>query len=315
MLRIFLILLVSTQALAQSNVDKAKKLWETKNNNEAKKILSAIDKENKEYAAAQYYLGRISVDENNFDNASDYFEEAVDVNDKIAEYHLWLGNTYATVAQKSNMLKQGMLAPKMRNEWEKAISIDPSLIDAKKSLIQFYLQAPSVMGGSVDKAKDLAGDISKTNPAEGHLQMGNIYLKENNPQSAEKEYAEASKVDPKYFTALGLFYINQKQFDKAFTYFEDALKKNPDNYNSIYQIGRTSAITGLKLDRGKECLLKYLKHQPAENEPNLAAANMRLAQIYEKQGDKIEAKKLFEVALKADPSLTGAKEGLERVSK
>ncbi len=315
MIRILLILLIATQSFAQSNIEKAKKLWESKNNTEAKKILSTINNDSKDYAAAQYYLGRIACDENVFDDASDYLEEAVDANDKIAEYHLWLGNTYATIAQNANILKQGMLAPKMKSEWEKAISLDPTLINARQSLIQFYLQAPSFMGGSIDKAKEMAIEIGKTKPAEGHLQLGNIFLKENNPIAAEKEYNEAIKVDPVYSPILGSFYVTQQQFDKAFSCFEDAIKKNPEDFGTIYQIGKTSAISGLKLERGKECLMKYLAYQPKQNEPSHAGANMRLAQIYEKQGNKLEAKKLFESAFKADPSLKLAKEGLERVSK
>ncbi len=314
MVRILLILLISTQAIAQTNIEKAKKLWEAKNNAEAKKILSAIDDDNKDYAAAQFYLGRISVDENNFDAASDFFEEAVDANDKIAEYHLWLGNTYATIAQSSNMFKQGMLAPKMKSEWEKAVSIDPTLIDARRSLVQFYLQAPSFMGGSIDKAKEMAKEIIKIKPADGHLQMGNIYLKENNPQAAEKEYNEAIKTDPTYISILGSFYLSQKQYDKAFAFFEDAVKKNSADYISIYQIGKTSALSGQKLDKGEECLKKYLGYTPKKNEPSHAGANMRLAQVYEKQGKKTEAKKLFEAAYQADNKLKEAKEGLERLS-
>ncbi|RPH33009.1 MAG: tetratricopeptide repeat protein [Bacteroidales bacterium] len=315
MVRILLILLISSQAFAQSNIDKAKKLWEAKSNAEAKKILTAIDDESKDYAAAQFYLGRISVDEKNFDDAAEFFEEAVDANDKIAEYHLWLGDTYGTIAQSANMLKQGMLAPKMKSAWEKAVSIDPTLIDARQSLIQFYLQAPSFMGGSIDKAKEMAKEIIKIKPADGHLQMGNIYLKENNPQAAEKEYNEAIKADPTYISILGSFYLNQKQYDKAFAFFEDAVKKNSTDYKSIYQIGKTCALSGQKLDRGEECLKKYLGYTPKKNEPSHAGANMRLAQVYEKQGKKAEAKKLFESAYKTDATLKEAKEGLERLSK
>lgn len=315
MIRILLFVLISAQTFAQSNVEKAIKLWETKNNAEAKKILSAIHDDSKDYAAAQYYLGRISVSENNFDDASDFFEEAISANDKVSDYHLWLGNTYATIAQNANVLRQGILAPKMKSEWEKAVSIDPTLIDARRSLIQFYLQAPSFMGGSVDKAKEMANEILKINPAEGHLQLGNIYLKENNIQASEKEYIEAVKVDQRYFMALGLFYINQKQYDKAFAFFEEAVKKSPEDYGSIYQIGKISAISGLKLDRGEECLKKYLtNYHPKQNEPSYAGAYMRLGQIYEKRGNKLEAKKNFETALKQDASLKEAKEGLSRVS-
>ena len=96
--------------------------------------------------------------------------------------------------------------------------------------------------------------------------------------------------------------------------FEEAVKKNPEDYVSIYQIGKTSAVSGQKLDRGEECLKKYLNYSPKQNEPSHAGANMRLAQIKEKRGQKAEAKKLFEAALKLDGNLKEAKEGLERVS-
>lgn len=315
MVRILILLLISTQAFAQSNVEKAIKLWESKNNTVAKKILSAINDDDKDYAAAQFYLGRISVGEGNFDDAEGFFEEAVDANDKNAEYYSWLGNTYAVIAQNANPIRQGMLAPKMRTAWEKSIELDPNNVDSRRSLIQFYTQAPGFMGGSIDKAKEMAKQILKLKPAEGHLQLGNIYVKENNPQAAEKEYIEAIKADPTYFSILGTFYINQKQYDKAYTYFEDALKKNPEDYISIYQIGKTSAVSGQKLDIGEECLKKYLAYKPKQNEPSYAAANMRLGQIYEKRGNKVQAKKYYESAVSLDAKLKDAKEGLERVSK
>lgn len=312
---IFLILMIPTQTFAQSNIETAKKLWETKNNTEAKKILSSIKDGNKDYATAQYYLGRISVDEGNFEGAKGFFEEAVDANDKVADYFSWLGNTYATIAQKANPLRQGILAPKMKNAWKKAVELDPNNIDSRRSLIAYYLQAPGFMGGSIEKAKVMATEIIKLKPAEGHFQLGGIYSKENNQQAAEYEYTEAVKADPAYTSALGSFYVNQKQFDKAFAYFEDAVKKNPEDYVSIYQIGRTSALSGQKLDRGEECLKKYLTHQPKPNEPSFAGVNTRLGQIYERRGNKAEAKKHFEYALKQDATFKEAKEGLERVTK
>jgi len=71
-----------------------------------------------------------------------------------------------------------MLAPKMKSAWEKAIALDPKNLDARTSLIQYYLQAPGFMGGSVEKAKEVAGQVLKLKPAEGHRQLGNIYLNE-----------------------------------------------------------------------------------------------------------------------------------------
>jgi len=302
-------------AFAQPKIEQAKTLYEQGKLEQVKKLLSPVGEKEADFAAAQYYLGRVAFDEKKYDDASDYFEEAVEANDKVADYHNWLGNTYGTIAQDANVFKQGMLAPKMKKAWENAIALDAKNLDARTSLIQYYLQAPGFMGGSVDKAKEVANQIIKIQPAEGHRQLGNVYMHEKKTAEAEKEFIEMAKADPAYVSGLANFYTGQKQYDKAFTLFEEALKKNPDDYISIYQIGKTSALSGQKLDRGEECLKKYLTYTPKQNEPSHAGANMRLAQIKEKKGSKAEAKKLFETALKMDNNLKEAKEGLERVSK
>lgn len=314
-MRITLLLLFISSSLFAQTVDRAKTLWESKNLAEAKRLLTTVKKGNKEFAAAQYYLGRIAFDEKDYDAAEEYFEEAIDVNDKVAEYHTWYGNTLGTLAADANLFKQAMLGPKMKSAWEKAVELDPKTVDARESLIQYYLQAPAIAGGSVDKAKEIANEIVKLKPAEGHRQLGNIYYKEKQYQEAEKEFIAMAKADPAYASGLSNYYINQKQYDKAFALFEEALKKNPEDMLATYQIGKTSALSGQRLERGEACLKKYLTYQPQKNEPSHAGANMRLAQIMEKGGKKVEAKKLYETALKADATLKEAKEGLERVSK
>ncbi|MBY0434492.1 MAG: tetratricopeptide repeat protein [Cyclobacteriaceae bacterium] len=309
------IFLFSLATSGQSAIEKAKTLYENKRYEEVITLLESTKESDKDYGAAQYYMGRAAFDQERFEEASEYFEQAVETNDKIADYHYWLGNAYGSWAQKSNMFKQGMLAPKMKKAWESAIELDTKNIGARTSLIQYYLQAPGFMGGSVEKAKETANQIIKLNPAIGHKELGNVYFHEKNMVEAEKQYMEMVKADPSTMSGLATFYVNQKQYDKAFTMFEDVLKKNPEDYSVIYQVGKTSALSGQRLERGEECLKKYLTHAPKQNEPSHAGANMRLAQIQEKKGNKAEAKRLFEAALKSDGDLKEAKEGLQRVSK
>jgi tetratricopeptide (TPR) repeat protein len=142
-----------------------------------------------------------------------------------------------------------------------------------------------------------------------------VYNKQEKFTEAEKEYILAFKVNPAYVNPIVSFYINRKENGKAFAFLEDAIKARPDDMLLVYQMGRASAITGEKLDRGEECLIKYLNYQPKANEPAHAGAQMRLGQIAEKRGNKPEAKKRYEAALKLDPSQKDAKEGLTRVSK
>lgn len=299
----------------QSSIDKAKALYESKKYSEASKLLEEVDDDHSDYAAAQYYLGRIAFDQKEYDDAVDYFEEATEANDKIADYFVWLGDTYGTIAQDANVVRQGFLAPKMKSAWEKAVALDPKNIPARESLVEYYTKAPGFMGGSFEKAKEVANQIIKLNPALGHRVMGNIFIREKNIPAAEKEFIEMTRIDPNLKSALGNFYTGQQQFDKAFALFDEMLKKNPEDILATYQYGRTSAISGKQLDKGEQCLRKYLAYAPKQNEPSHAGANMRLAQVYEKRGNKAEAKKLFETALKLDGNLKEAKEGLERVSK
>lgn len=316
MIRAITLLLLILPLLVQAQtgkLDQAKVLYEKKKNAEAKKLLLTIDDEQKDFAAAQYYLGRIAFDEEKYEEAVDYFEEAVDENDKVADYHAWLGNTYGTIAKDANPFRQGLLAPKMKSAWEAAITLDPTSIEPRKSLIEYYTQAPGFMGGSFEKAHEVAKQIKKLNLAEGHLAEGRVYSREEKFAEAEKEFIAMAKANPDYVSGLASFYVNRKQYDKAFAVYEDITKKNPQDMLTVYQLGRLSAVSGQRLEAGEVSLKKYLLYQPQANEPSHAAAHMRLGNIYEKKGNKQEAKKFYETSLKLDASLKEAKEGLERV--
>ncbi len=316
LLLVLFFVLFTVQANAQSSVERGKKLYEEKKYAEAIVILNAIDDEHAEYAAAQYYLGRVAFSQKKYEEAADFFREATESKGgENAEYFTWLGNTYGTIAEEANVFRQGILAPKMRNAWEKAIALDSKNLDSRFSLIEYYTQAPSIMGGSMEKAKEMARQITSISPVQGHRSMGNLLLKEKNFDAAEKEYVEMVRLEPAMTPILGNFYLSQKRFDKAFALFDDGLRKNPEDMLAAYQLGRTCAVSGQRLDQGEDLLIKYLAHTPKQNEPSHAAANMRLAQIYEKKGKKSEAKVKYETALKMDNSLQEAKEGLSRVSK
>ncbi len=313
---VLLLLLVSGIARSQSPVTKGKALYEEKRYEAAVKILEEIEEDNPDYAAAQYYLGRIAFDQNRLDDAVDFFEEATEAKGgNQAEYFSFLGDSYGRLAQDAGVIRQGILAPKMKAAWEKAISLDPKILSARYSLISYYTQAPAFVGGSMDKAKEMARQIIALAPAPGHRQLGNLYLKEKNLVAAEKEYQEMAKLDPSFLPVLGNFYVNEKMNDKAFALFDEQLKKNPDDMLAIYQLGKLSAVSGQRLDQGEQYLLRYLSYTPKNNEPSHAGANMRLAQIYEKKGKRADAKLKYEAALKLDSKLQEAKDGLSRVSK
>ena len=313
MIKIILILFLFQASLAQTPIEKGVVFFSEKKFNEALKVFKSVNEGQAGYADAQYYLGRISFNDKKWDEAVEYLEKAVGINNKVADYHYWLGNSYGSQAQESNFFKQGILAPKVKSEFEKTVQLDPQNTDAYHGLIDFYSQAPGVMGGSWEKAHECADQIKKLKPAEGCRAKANIYVRQENFSGAETEWKNAVKADPNVLPSLISFYSSQKKYNAAFQELDAALKKDPDNMMNIYQYGRTSAMSGERLDQGAVYLKKYLNYTPKENEPSIAGANMRLAQIMEKKGDKNEARKRFQLAHKLDPNLKEAKEGVERL--
>lgn len=147
---------------------------------------------------------------------------------------------------------------------------------------------------------------------------------------ALKAWENATKLNPKIINArvsLVDSYIVAPEFmgggeskakavaKEVLPLLEESIKNTSENFLHQYWYGKITALTGINMERGEVFLLNYLKHTPTKEEPSHAGANMRLGQIKEKQGNKAEAKRYYEAALKLDKKLEGAQKGLERVSK
>ena len=294
-------------------VEQGKVLFETRKYSEAEKVLNVIPSTNPLYAEAQYYLGRIAFDKKDYEKAVAYFEAAIKKDARKSEYFNYLGRSSAEMAVVANIFSKPSWASQARKSWETATALDSKSIEPRLSLIDFFSMAPGVMGGSMEKAKAMANEVMKLDEAEGHWRLGNLLLSENNTAKAEEEFTKMIKANPDYVRNLAGYYADQKKYTKAIELYEEALDRTPNHYPTLYQYGKTSAISGLKLDRGEECLKRYLTYSPKYGEPSVAGALMRLGQIHEKKGNKPEAKKNYELALKLDTNLKDAKAGLDRI--
>lgn len=294
-------------------IDQGKAFFEVRKHSDAEKVFSAIPGTNPGYAEAQYYLGRIAFDRKDYEKAVEYFEAATKKDTKKSDYFNYLGRASAEMAIAASIFSKPSWASQSRKSWESAVALDSKSIEPRLSLIDFFSMAPGFMGGSMEKAKAMANEVMKLNEAEGHWRLGNLFVSENNPVEAENEFEKMMKANPDYVRNLAGYYADQKKYEKAVELFERALKRNPNDFLTMYRYGKTSAISGLKLERGEECLKRYITYTPQYGEPSVAGAYMRLGQIQEKKGNKSEAKRNYESALRLESSLKEAKEGLDRV--
>lgn len=312
------IALALPNVLAGQNGDSdGVRLFEAGKFKEAKTVFEPAFKANTRDAAAAFYLGRIAMEERKNDRAADYFEAATKLDPKNTNYFLWLGRAYGREAQNANVLRQPGLAKRTRSAWERAIELDPENLDARSDLIQYYVQAPGFMGGSMSKALEQAEEIRKRNALRGYLELGALYERDKKSAEAEKAYVAAAKEKSDRHVGeyrLGVFYQNTGAFDKAFDLFETMLATNPAEAGALFQIGKTGAMSGQRLARATEALEAYLQTTPGRNDPSLAAAHWRLGMVHERRQDRQRAKAEYETALRLDPSFKQATESLKKLT-
>jgi tetratricopeptide (TPR) repeat protein len=315
MRRIFIALFFVPRLVAEAQCSAAiQKLINEAKYDEARAEVDVLLKKGSSDDAALHCMGRVYEAEGESGKAVDWFEKAVRINDKNALHHLRLASALADEAQKANKFRQPFLGRRVKTELERAVSLDPALIDARIKLLQFYAIAPGVVGGDMNKAKEQIGEITKLNAMRGHLQAAWLAHREKDMAAEERAYIAASQAFPDSIVGLvelGNFYRGQKKWDQATAAFEQALKVRPDAIGPHLSLGAISAQSGQKLDRGEHEIKEWLSAAPKDAPvQNVYLAHYWLGMIYAAQGKKDAAKAEYEAALLANPKGEDAKKAL-----
>jgi tetratricopeptide (TPR) repeat protein len=264
-------------------------------------------------ASAAFYLGRIEMDNNDADKAADWFEVAVKLNPKSAVYHDWLARAYGTQAQRASIFRRAGLARKTKNALDTGLALDPDNLEVRDDLIIYYSRAPGFLGGSKEKAREMALEIRKRNAYRGSLAAANLCAAEKDLACAERELTgmvTSYPDSPAVYGSLAAFYANQKQFDKAFAVLDERLRAKPAELTTLYAVGRTVSLSGQNLDRGEQALKTYLASPTPERGPAPAHVHYRLGTIYEKKGATALAREEYRTALQLNPRHEDAQKSL-----
>lgn len=283
---------------------------------EARAFFEAYAAGHPKSAAAAFYLGRIHLEKKEGEKAVDWFERAVTLDRDNSDLHRWLARGYAVAAGQANPVARNSYVRDARAELEKAVQLNPKNILALEDLANFYLRTPEFLGGSVERARQEAEAMRKVDPVAGRMTLANIHFFRKEPEAAEREYRTAVQEVPgdlRPRMALGLLYQSQSRWAEAFDAFEGVLKVQPGHWAATYQIGRTGALSGQRLERAEECLARYLGHTPATDEPPLAGAHFRLGMILARKGEVARAREHYQQSMALDPGNADVREALGRL--
>lgn len=278
----FLLLVAASFAAEPVFRDQVTDLFKHRQWAEAQAVLEKIVAAEPNNAEAYYYLAQAQINRNDHENAVLSMEKATTLAPANSEYFRLLGDTYGISAQQAGLFSKFGWARKCKAAYDKAVELDPKSVAARMSVLEYCRQAPGFVGGGMDGAYEQAAAIKKLDPPRGRQAYAGLYL-------------------------------TDKKYDSILAEFDEVLKTAPDDYASLYQLGRFAVLSGQFLDRGLAALRHCLELPVAPGEPGRAPTHWRIGGILEKQGDKAGARAAYEAALQADPRFPQAIEALKKL--
>ncbi len=243
---------------------------------------------------ALYYLGRIAIQEGDADKAKDYLDQSVGIEPNTSDEYYWMAVVYGELARKANIFKQASYASSVHKYYQLAVDVDPKNIAARRGLFLFYVIAPGIMGGGIDKAEKALSDIRKLSSVDADIEQLDWYGRK---EESEKQLAQAKFLIATYpNSAEALFkaahaFRNQQKLDSAITGFELASKLpiTPQNRmfveTSIFQFGETCQWASVRTEDAITSVEKYIALKTEVKGTELNWPRWILAKLYHQKGD------------------------------
>jgi tetratricopeptide (TPR) repeat protein len=211
-----LFILILTTRLLVADDSQANALLQQGRMDEATAMLQALLAAQPGDAEAHQLLCRVYYAQEMTEPAIHECESAVSHAPGNSENHMWLARAYGFKASHANPFAALSLAGKVHSEFERAVQLDPENVQAMSDLGEYYVAAPALVGGGLDKAQALATRMQPEFPAQSHRLLALIAEKKKEIPAAEAEFmnAVAAGKTPDAYIDLGHFYKRQNQYDK-----------------------------------------------------------------------------------------------------
>jgi len=302
---------------ANAAVDAAHRLFDAGNYGAAIAALRSAIAQNPNDAQAHYWLGRSLYEAHDLDAAVAEGEKSIALDPKNSDFHLWLGEYYGDQADRQHSF---FLARKVKKEFEQAVKLNPSNIHARRDLEEFDIQAPLLVGGSKDDAREQVDAIAAIDPIEGHLARAVFYLevlKKNDLVDSEYHQvldAHPSTIDPYIEIADVYRQLNRPADMEPALAAAEKVKPGDPRISFLRAVQR---ILQNNLISTAEPLLKsYLANSPDRSDwPSHSSARYWLGRLYEAEGKRQEAAEQYRAAIQLDNGNKEARTRLQALEK
>lgn len=267
---------------------------------------------------ANLLLGRCYVGQKKYQKAIDQLKLSKRVLKEEGDYQFWLGQAYlGKLNNTQNFMEKGIIASRVREAFEKAVSLDPENLNARNSLAKYYLNAPAIAGGSTVKALEHIDYIKSRNAKMGYNALAGYYYQQKEYSRAIGQYQaylpHAREDSAAVLYQIGFIHQIQKNYPEAFTYFHQTIQADPTHLQAYYQYARTAVFSGNQIAEGIRHIQYYIEQGGTPNGPDPASAYWRMGMLYEAANQPEKAKAAYDEVLRLNPDHEEAKKARGRL--
>lgn len=242
-------------------------------------------------------------------------ERASNLDPQNSLHYLWLGRNYGEKADSAGFLSAVGLAKKVRTSFERAVELAPSDWEARTVLGEFYVEAPGIVGGGKDKAREQANALMPLKPGMAYWLLGRIAEKNKDMADAERQYRAgiaATRSGARAWLELAIFFRHANRLDDMEKALHEVETAPVDHHEALMDGASLLVRTGRDPVLGIRLLRRYFSVGPVEEGPAFKAHEY-WGQLLERQGDHRGAAQEYHTALALYHNFRRAQEGLKRV--
>jgi tetratricopeptide (TPR) repeat protein len=230
-----------------------------------------------------------------------------------SDTYMWLARAYGMKASTANPLSAFSLAKKVRVSFERAVRLDGTNVQAMSDLGQFYVAAPAIVGGGLDKAQRLADQIKPYSSARACRLLAQIAVKKKDAATAEAEYkaAVAAANKPEAYIDLAQFYVENGKPDQAVATLKAGIDANRAKDAALVDTASILTTVHRSPDLAEHLLRDYLASSAKSDEAPAFKVHIQLGDLLLHRGDSAGARREYAAALALASNYTPARKAME----
>jgi tetratricopeptide (TPR) repeat protein len=262
---------------------------------------------------AHQLLCRIYYAQDMADNAIHECQLAASSDPASSDDQMWLGRAYGFKASHAHPLSALSLAIKVRVAFERAVQLDPENIHALNDLGEFYVAAPALIGGGLDKAQALAARMQPHFPSRAHRLLALIAEKKKEDAIAEAEFSSAVAAGkaPEAYIDLGHFYERHHQPDKMVGALQSGIATDRRKGPSLVDAASILTDAHRSPELAETLLRAYLSSSAKTDDAPAFKVHVQLGDLLAHQGDPAAAHREYAAALALASNYAPARKAMQ----